>query len=478
MNLWQRIKQVFYAVPTSGYFGGGYGGLWGQVMESFAGAWQKNVVCEKRENILAFSPVFSCATLIASDVSKLRPRLMEQDADGVWSETQSAAFSPVLRKPNPYQTRIQFLERWVLSKLLWGNTYVLKRRDRSGIVRELYILDPRAVTPQLTEDGGVYYYINQDFLNRVPNLDYFPATEVIHDRGPCLFHPLVGVSVIYACASSATQGIRVQAQAAKFWENMARPSGQLTTDKPIDEQMAAKIKARIEEAFSGGNLGRFMVAGDGLHYEPISAPAVDSQLVEQLNWTAKDVARAFRIPGYKIGVDTPPQTASIAALNQEYYSQTLQNIIESIELLLDEGLDVLKVPAKTYGVELDLDGLLRMDQLTLTQALGEARKNGIMAPNEARLRLNLKPVRGGDTPYLQQQDFSLAALDKRDAQDDPFAKPASSSPPALPAPPTTPPGPTPKEICDGLIAKFAAKAETIVGEAGPEVILVPGGNIG
>mgnify|MGYP004721558517 FL=1 len=30
------------------------------------------------------------------------------------------------------------------------------------------------------------------------------------------------------------------------------------------------------------------------------------------------------------------------------------------------------------------------------------------------------PVEGGDTPYLQQQNFALAALAKRDGSDNPF----------------------------------------------------------
>jgi hypothetical protein len=42
---------------------------------------------------------------------------------------------------------------------------------------------------------------------------------------------------------------------------------------------------------------------------------------------------------------------------------------------------------------------------------------------------------GGDALYLQQQNFSLEALAKRDAQDDPFR----TAPPPAPTPPATPP---------------------------------------
>lgn len=455
LELFRRVKQAFYSI-------GGYGGgLFGRVFEPFAGAWQKNVECESRENILAFSAVFACVALIAHDIGKLRIKLMEQSGSGVWTETSAAAFSPVLRKPNKYQTRIQFLERWVISKLLWGNTYVYKIRDNRGVVVGLYVLDPRMVTTQVTEEGAVYYYINQDFLNAVAVGQYVPAIDIIHDRGLCLFHPLVGVSPIYACAASATQGIRIQAQSAKFFENMSRPSGQLTAPGTIDDITAARLKAEGEKNFSQGNIGRLLVSGDGLKYEPIGMPAVDAQLIEQLGFTAVDVARTFGVPTYKIGITQPTQS-SIPALNQDYYNQTLQTHIESIELLLDEGLGLTRIVNVTYGTELDLDGLLRMDQQAMMETLGAGVKNGVMAPNEARARINLPKVAGGDACYLQQQNFSTEALAKRDALDDPFAKASdaapATTPAALPAPTTAPKPaqPSAKELADSVIAKFIA----------------------
>jgi hypothetical protein len=58
----------------------------------------------------------------------------------------------------------------------------------------------------------------------------------------------------------------------------------------------------------------------------------------------------------------------------------------------------------------------------------------------------LKPVKGGKSPYLQQQNYSLEALAKRDAQDDPFKPATPPAPPpqsaaadqAPPAKPTVP----------------------------------------
>ncbi|EEV7910726.1 TPA: portal protein [Escherichia coli] len=48
-------------------------------------------------------------------------------------------------------------------------------------------------------------------------------------------------------------------------------------------------------------------------------------------------------------------------------------------------------------------------------------KNTLLTPNEARKRENLPPLAGGDALYLQQQNYSLEALSRRDAREDPFA---------------------------------------------------------
>jgi hypothetical protein len=51
-----------------------------------------------------------------------------------------------------------------------------------------------------------------------------------------------------------------------------------------------------------------------------------------------------------------------------------------------------------------------------------------MSPDEGRAKIGYGPVPGGKYPYMQQQNFSLEALAKRDAQEDPFGGSQSSPP--------------------------------------------------
>ncbi|EEG9570689.1 phage portal protein, partial [Escherichia coli] len=183
------------------------------------------------------------------------------------------------------------------------------------------------------------------------------------------------------------------------------------------EENAKKLKSNWDSGYTGENAGKTAILSNGAKYNPTTFSPVDAQTVEQLKMTAEIVCSVFRVPAYKIGVGQPPSSDNVEALEQQYYSQCLQTLIESIELLLDEALET----GENESTEFDVTTLLRMDSERRMKTLGDAVKNTLLTPNEARKRENLPPLAGGDALYLQQQNYSLEALSRRDAREDPFA---------------------------------------------------------
>lgn len=404
------------------------GGWYPLIREMIPGGWQQGAVPVNQETVKSFHAVFSCMTLIASDIAKLRVKLVAKDSDGIWSEVENAAYSPVLRKPNRFQTRIQFWENWMLSKLSRGNTYVLKQRDNRKVVTALYVLDPSRVKPMVTPDGSVYYELQADNMAALQESSVMvPASEIIHDRFNCLFHPLIGVSPIYACGLAATQGLAIQNNSARLFGNGSRPGGLLIAPGRIDPENATRLKTYWDTNFTGENAGKVAVLGDGLTYQGLSVNPDEAQLIEQLKWTAEVVCSTFHVPPYKIGVGALPSYNNVQALNVEYYSQCLQLHIEAAELCMDEALGIglgVTTNGATYGTEFDLDNLLRMDATTQMDVLEKSK--GKLTVNEQRAKLDRKPVVGGDTVYLQEQDHSLEWLSRRDSM--PIEEPAAPQP--------------------------------------------------
>lgn len=444
----------------------GGGGWWPIVRESFPGAWQRNIEL-RRDTVLANWAVFSCLTRIAGDVGKLRLRLVRKTEGQIWEEAESAAFSPVLRKPNRYQTRQKFIESWIISKLAHGNTYVLKERDQRGVVRALYVLDPQRCKPLVAPDGSVYYALCDDWLaGLAQGLPAVPASEVIHDVMYALFHPLCGLSPLFACSLAAAVGLKIQANAANFFANQSQPGGVLTAPAEIGDETAKRIKEHWDANYGGANAGKVAVLGDGLKYEPLARSAVDSEMTAQLKLSGEMVCSTFHMPPFKVGMAALPAGQKVGDINQIYYEDCLQPLTEAIEELLDFGLG-LEAPKDgiQYGTEFNLDDLIKMDEVSQISSLNESVKGGWLKPNEARKRRNLAPVLGGETPYMQQQNFALSDLAKRSQLENPFA---AASPPPPPPAPAPEPAPAPaddeeeddegdvKAFAEGLIARLTA----------------------
>ncbi|WP_151724406.1 phage portal protein [Acinetobacter ursingii] len=414
---WLRGKKSYQSVHNSGQ-------SWNSIFvaEPYSGAWQENKEIT-REDMTAFYAVFACVSLISKDIGKM-PVLLKKKQQGVLVDALTPKeLQRVLQKPNNYQNWQQFNEQWTQSLLLRGNTYVFKMRDVFGELYRLVVLNPDLVTVLVDDQANVFYQLTNDRLTQADNV-IVPASEIIHDRINAIYHPLVGLTPIMACSLASEQGISILRNSKNFFANGSKPGGVIEVPGPLDATKAQEVKTKWDANYSGANVGKTGLLSDGAKYVNISMSAIDSQLIEQLGMSARIVCTAFNVPPFKIGVTDVQGATKVSDLNEIYYSDCLQSYIEARENLLDEGLDL-----PSYGVAafLDLDVLIRMDSSSKIAYFKDGISAGIFAPNEARQKLGYLPVKGGESPYLQQQNYNLEALAKRDAKDDPFTKNDSSS---------------------------------------------------
>lgn len=398
------------------------------IRESFAGAWQRGIVVPV-EDAMAHPTYWSCVTLIAGDVAKIRPMLVEDEDDIQVEVARQSPYAAVLKRPNHYQNRIQFLTYWMLSKLMRGNTYALKARDARGIVTALYLLDPMRVRPLVSPTGQVYYSCQQDVLSDITEASVvIPAREIIHDVGFAPYHPLCGFSPVYACGHAAMQALSINRNASRLFNGGFQLGGILSAPGQISPDTAKRLERYWEENYSGAdNTGKIAVVGDGMKFDkPTVMSAVDAQVIDQLKWDDEKIAAVHHVPGYMVGVGPLPSYNNVEALGQQYYGQCLQYYFESIELCLTEGLEV---ESAGYEVEFDIEALTRMDSVQRMEMASKGVVGGVFKPNEARAKFNLPRVKGGDRVYLQQQNWPLELLG---SDNKPAAVPKPVEAPALP----------------------------------------------
>ena len=428
--------------------------------EPFSGAWQRGISVPMGD-ALDHPTFWACVTLIASDIAKCGFFLAAKDKNGILTPAESPSFSPVLRKPNYYQTRLQFYASWSQSLDTRGNFYALKERDGKGSVVALYPLNPDRVRVAVSPSGDVFYALGQDLLAGVSEASaVVPAREIIHDRINTFYHPLCGLPPIYAAGSVIARGRQVIENSTKLAARGFQIGGIITSPDVISPENAAKFEEMWQAQYAGPqNAGKIVVLGGGLKYEePPAMTGVEAQIVEQLGWDDKKICGILHVPAFMVEAGDPPAYNNVDSLLQQYYSQAIQVRAEGMELSLEEGLGT-NVGATDYEVEFDKDALLDMDSAAKLERAEKGRKAGILTINEARKIFNLPPVKGGDTVYLQEQEHSLAAIAERDAGPDPFGKAKAPAAAAPAAPPPTPPKAKSLDDLDDRLVLAAALAE-------------------
>lgn len=408
--------------------GGTWRNAWRVISEPFAGAWQRNIE-EKRGDLLTYPTLYACIMRISSDIGKLPFSLRTRDSDGVWTEVQNAAYDPVLRKPNGFQTPAQFREYWIITKLTQGNAYILKRRDERSVVIGLYVLDPEKVLPMVSDSGAVFYQLQTDKINSLPegypaeNL-IVPASEIIHDRCMTIHHPLIGVPPLAAAHWPALKNMKIMRSATEFFANNAQPGGLLTAPAGMSEEDAKAVQDYWNKEFSEGKSGKVAIIGADMKFTPFAMKSIDAQMVEQMRYGDEQICQPFGIPPFKVGIGTIPAGLGVDGINLMYANDALQTHIQHMEDLLDDGLSI----KRPLGVDLDTEPLLRMDESKKAEINTKLVGGMVKTPDEGRRPFNLAPTPGGNTLWGQNQDYPLGMLADRKSWDPNMQQSSTPSP--------------------------------------------------
>ncbi len=359
---------------------------------------------------MTVSAVYASARILSSDVARCRPSLYRRLPDGS-RLTIAAKDHPVarlLRRPNRVQTWYEFTRDLIVSYVLRGNGYAAILRDRNGEPTELIWLNPDAVVVLEASGGEVFYQVSRLGLFQSAALQSFPlaipAEDVLHLRG-ISFNMLVGASTIGLARDAIGLAIGQSQQQSRWVGNGARPSVILESDKTLNPEAAARLKAGWE-SFSAGiqNVGRTAVLENGVKAKALQLTSVDLQFIDQVNLTVQDIARFFGVPTRKLMQPDSTRGSTIIQEEQAYVNATVSPLLDMIEQKFEQVFDL-----DQDGLELDLneDALLRADPLTRYNLGRIGKLSGLISTNEFRRAERLPAVPGGD---VLMQPVNMAAL--------------------------------------------------------------------
>jgi len=370
------------------------------------------------------------------------------------TRVKNSAASRILRKPNAYQSALDFMVNAVRQLYLEGNAYALALRNDRYEVSELHLMDATLSRPQVA-GGEVFYRLagNAVIAQQMPEALIVPQRDVLHirlhaDRSRQYPFPLWGQTPLLAALYDMGLAGAIAQQQQMFYMNQARPSAVINTDMPLDKDLVQELRDRWDEQTKGINQGKTPILTHGLKVNPWAQVPKDAQVAEVMKIAESHIALAFRVPMQILGLGGGTTFGSTEALMRFWIATGLGFALECCEQAFDR-LFALKGEPDEY-VEFNTDALLRSDFKDRIRGLKEAVTGGIMAPNEARNEEGYDDVREGDMPRMQQQMIPLDFAGKIPPAGPPAAHAPPPAGPPIPAAETKPPPPQPKPKADDV----------------------------
>jgi HK97 family phage portal protein len=270
----------------------------------------------------------------------------------------------VLDNPNPRQTPFEYWFTAFANALSWGNAFALKIRDRGGVVREAWPIHPSRVVvcevrrEAAVPDGKVFEVTFPDGTQgRFTSLDVFHLPYLSLDG-------ISGIRPLDLFRQSLGIAIAAEDTSARFYGSGAMVSGALSTDQPLKDEQAKRLKARWKSLLSGPkNAGDIVVLDRGTKFERVALPPGDAQLLESRKWSVTEIARMVGVPPHVIG-DVERSTSWGTGIEQQtlgWVKFDLQSWVSLWEQRVTRELLPGGWSSGNWYAEASLEGLLRGD---------------------------------------------------------------------------------------------------------------------
>jgi HK97 family phage portal protein len=344
-------------------------------------------------NALGISDAYACVNALASDVASLPVHVYRDTPAGRVEVGPDALISRLLARPMPGSTSCDLFSSIMVHLLVAGNCVVGKFRGGDGEIVQLGLLDPNSVWVELRGQQIVYrvYLSNQDTTE-------FGPSDILHVKAMAGLPPndLRGLSPVTQARLALTLNANLQESARQYFANGSRPSGILQVAGPQTDYTIEQVREQWSSRHTGTeNMHRIAVLSGDAKFTPVSFSADDSQFLQTRELSAREVARIFGIPSWRIDAEanTHRTYANVTQQNLLYVQHSLRVWLTRIERAFTGDPDLC---IGGQYLRFDLDGLLRGDpdlRTTVYQrALGSKVAPGWLSVNEVRELEGLEPM--------------------------------------------------------------------------------------
>lgn len=344
---------------------------------------------------LRVAVVYACCRVLAEDVGKVPVKVMRELSNGKGSEVarRHPVHKIISRRPNEWQTSMEWRMTMMLHALLGQGGYSYINRGSDGVPAELIPMFPGSVCVKQDPDWTIWYEWSSGDGKRLRL-----RRQDVHAIHGLSWDGLRAMPVVQQAKEAIGLAMATEETQARLHGQGARPGGIVTTTSKLSPEEVTNIKQTFAAGYTGvDNAFKTLLLDNGLEFKPWAQSGVDGQHLENRKYQVEDVCRFFRVFPSMIGFSDKTSTyASAEAFFGAHVGHSLMPWFSLWEQAMDRDLLTEQEVDDGLYTKFFVDGLLRgsADQRAAYYQSGIT--NGWMTRNEVRVLEDRNPLPGLD----------------------------------------------------------------------------------
>lgn len=343
------------------------------------------------EKALTNSVIYRGVSILTDSVASIPLSIYRKDKKGFWKQDEKNTLYNVLtRTPNNRQTIYELLEGIVFQLVMYGNSYILIKRNAASDVKELVLLYPHSVYYDVIANT----YTITDTYNKVSG--QFNSNQIIHLRHKSLEN-IVGKSVVDYCGKTLGLASACDSESLSTLSNGNKMKGIISSESSVigfgdaQDNQLIDIQTNIQNEIDSGK--DIMTLPSGVKFQSMSLSAKDSLLLDNKQYSLSDLARFMGVSLSKLGISLGSNYQAAQQDQLNFYIDTLNPILKKIENAFNSKLIPDSVSSR-YKIEFDRTSLAYFNDIMKNYK--SMLELGILSVNDVRRTFNQAEVDGGN----------------------------------------------------------------------------------
>ena len=343
---------------------------------------------------MTLSPVFRAVSLISNSIASLPIFVYKTDEDdnkAVWRE--NTLYPLLLRKPNPIQTRFDFMKSMVMDMLLKGNAYaIIHRNNLNKVTRIEYVPAGKVTIQKIVKDGAIEA-VRYNISGRARLYEDYEMIHIINEPDE---DGVEGLSTLKYAVKTMSIANYAEAAAEGYFSNGGKLTGIVKVDRPLNDTQKLQLKSEWKKSLDANGVA-FLQGVE--NYTSIQQNSSDAQLLESRQFTVSEIARFFNVNPIMLYDLSHNNYNSSEAARLQLLTDTLQPIMFKIEAEFETKL-FLPGEIEIGSIKFDTEEFLRSDNKTKAEYYKTLWQIGGLSINEIRAYLDLDAIPDGDLHYV------------------------------------------------------------------------------